>query len=192
MKPLKGPLDGKEYAIDQIHWLVRQGQPIKRDEPIKHTFYRIIDSKDSSKSWKDTIAMSRLPPTRLPNCIKEGDAHRVCVLESSLDSQVLSPGVNGVKEGRRHWMGFRVGRSYLKIEHEFVVSVGPADLKFEIKFAGEVINKAAIPVQWMYIPNGGVGRGGPTGRDEGEASGDEGESGGDDEVGWQRGLVLGG
>ncbi|KAI9760223.1 MAG: hypothetical protein M1840_002585 [Geoglossum simile] len=195
MKPLKGPLDGKEYAIDQIHWLVRQGQPIKRDEPIKHTFYRIIDSKDSSKCWKDTIAMSRSPPTRLPNYIREGDAHRVCVLKSSLDSQVLSPGANGVKAGRRHWMGFRVGKSYLKIEHEFVVSVGPADLKFEIRFAGEVINKAAIPVQWMYIPSGGVGRGGTTtSGDEGETSEDEeAESGGGgDEVGWQRGLVLGG
>ena len=81
-------------------------------------------------------------------------------------------------------MGIRLGRSYLKIEHEFVVTVGPADLRFEIRFAGGVVNKEkAIPVQWMYAPDNVGGK-------ERPAGGDEGGGEGDDEVDWQRGLVL--
>ncbi|KAH0542983.1 hypothetical protein FGG08_002671 [Glutinoglossum americanum] len=179
MPPRKGPTDRKEYAVDQIWWLILQGQTIKRDEAIGKRFYRIAENPNMV--WKDTIAISRAPPERLPPSIYEGDAQKVCEITSDLSERVLISGMDGVKKKKQKVLGVGIGKDYWKIPHEVLVYVGSADLRFEIKFAGDVIGKKnEIPVKFMYTN---------------EVRGQEcvGEGKGDEDLDheWHHGLVAG-
>ncbi|KAI9781155.1 MAG: hypothetical protein M1839_006263 [Geoglossum umbratile] len=149
VRPRRGPIDRKEYAVDQIWWLVLQGAAIKRDQPIGQRFYRITENPNMI--WKDTIATSTSPPHRLPPSISAGDAQKVCEITSNLSAHTLIPGVDGVKKKKPKVFGVGIGKEYWKIPHEVLVYIGSADLRFEIKFAGNVIGeRGEVPVKWMY------------------------------------------
>ncbi|KAH0545477.1 hypothetical protein FGG08_000478 [Glutinoglossum americanum] len=158
-RAVRDPIDGKKYAEDQICWLVRKGQEIDSDTPIKHRFTRIADASNPDKNWKHEIVESQSNGSP-PQSINDGDAQIVGEVVSDLTSHRLAPGSAGVTaENRRRWPFFSPRKSYLKIDHEVSVSVGPADLKFEILIDGESVNKKGVPARWMYTWDDERGRG---------------------------------
>lgn len=141
--------NGKKYATGQIHWLVRQGNRIRRDEPICQTFNHIVDPGKGAIVLKDTIASSKSPPTRLPSSIHEGDATKVCEIESTLNVDALE-NMDTVKRKQKRFLGIKFGKEFLKIEHQILVYVGAANLTFEIHFEGKAIGSRVVPVKWVY------------------------------------------
>ncbi|KAI9780171.1 MAG: hypothetical protein M1839_007008 [Geoglossum umbratile] len=151
-KPLKGPLDGKEYVIDQIDWFIVRGEPITDGQSIVRRYSRIADTDNPDKVWKVRIAICRraLPPENLPQRLPRDPAiaRVVCEIKSDLQSHAFGEDTNGVAIRFKHW--WRFGKKYLKIDHEVVINIGPADLSFEMRFDNKTWNdKKVVPVEWM-------------------------------------------
>ena len=155
----KDPSDGKKYVVDQIKWLIRQGEPIKRDEPLFYPFCRIIDAGSQKMVWQDTIASSNSPADRLPSSINEGDATIVCDIESMLSVDALGK-IDRAKKKQKRFFDFKIGRNFLKIDHKVLVYVSSANLRFEVQFEGNTIGSRTVPVKWAFGPEGFGGVGG--------------------------------
>ncbi|OCL00454.1 uncharacterized protein K441DRAFT_626083 [Cenococcum geophilum 1.58] len=147
--PYKGPLDNQDYALNQIHWLVRAGEPLRRDGPKSHTFYRIVDPETQDPIvCKDVIASSAQSKF-LPSNIDEEDAERAYQIESVLDLKDLDQA--DYVEKKRKFLGIRVKR-YWKIEHTISVHAGLSDLRFEMRVGNNVIGeRSSIPIIWMHV-----------------------------------------
>ncbi|KAH0566005.1 hypothetical protein GP486_000596 [Trichoglossum hirsutum] len=148
-KPCKGPLDGIDYAINQIDWFIVQGEPIIEGKPIMRRYSRIVSTENPNKMWKDKIVTSRSQPALLPQSLAEGGAIVAFNVISDLQSHTIDSHVEGVTKLRRHW--FNPSKTYLKIDHEVTITLGPAGLSFRIRFGGTVWDEEnALPVEWMY------------------------------------------
>jgi len=135
--------------LNQIHWLVRAGEPLRRDGPKSHTFYRIVDPETQDRIvCKDVIASSTQSKF-LPSNINEEDAERAYQIESVLDLKDLDPA--DYVEKKRKFLGIKV-KSYWKIEHTISVHAGLSDLKFEMRVGNDVIGeRSSIPIFWMHV-----------------------------------------
>ena len=145
------PNNGKKYAVGQIRWFIRQGEPIKRDEPIFYPFCRIINGGNQKMVWRDTIASSNSPANRLPSNIYEGDAIIVSRIESKLSLDALEK-VDGAKKKQKRLFGFKIGKDFWKIDHMVCVHISSANLRFEVQFGGNVIGSRTVPVVWTLEP----------------------------------------
>ena len=147
--PYKGPLDNQDYALNQIHWLVRAGEPLRRDGPKSHTFYRIVDPETQDTIvCKDVIASSAQSKF-LPSNMNEEDAARAYQIESALDLKDLD-GADYV-EKKRKFLGIKV-KGYWKIKHTISVHAGLSDLRFEVRVGNNVIGeRSSIPIIWMHV-----------------------------------------
>ncbi|KAL5333307.1 hypothetical protein BJX70DRAFT_403701 [Aspergillus crustosus] len=77
--------NGKTYAVNQIDWLVLQGDLIPRSG-ISKSFPRKLSPRDLSTPFKTQIVMSRAPRTHLPHSMLQGHgggrgAQLICSLE---------------------------------------------------------------------------------------------------------------
>lgn len=147
--PYKGPLDNQDYALNQIHWLVRAGEPLRRDGPKSHTFYRIVDPETQDTIvCKDVIASSAQSKF-LPSNINEEDAERAYQIESVLDLKGLDR--EDYVEKKRRFLGIKI-KSYWKIEHTIFVHAGLSDLRFEMRVGNNAIGeRSSIPIIWMHV-----------------------------------------
>ena len=150
--PYKGPVDEKDYGLNQIRWLVRAGEPIRRDKPIIETFYRIADPKiERTIICSDTIVSSSAPVDYLPRSINEGSAERAYQIKSKLDLNALDQEDYMERQKRMKFLGFKA-KSYWEIKHTVLVYAGVADLRFEIRVGKNVIGeKSSIPIIWMHV-----------------------------------------
>jgi hypothetical protein len=155
-KPYKSPLDGTDYAINQIDWFVIRGEPVVEGKHITRRYSRIISAKNPNKVWKDKIVVSRLPQDQLPQSITQGDAKVVFQVVSDLQSHVLDSRTEGVT--KRHKHRFRLGRAYLQIDHEVAITIGPAGLSFWIRLGESACHEDnALSIEWAR-PQDGVAR----------------------------------
>ena len=150
--PYKGPVDEKDYGLNQIRWLVRACEPIRRDEPISGTFYRITDPKvERTIICSDTIVSSSAPIDCLPRSISEGSVERAYQIKSKLDLNTLEQEDYVERQKGMKFLGFKV-KSYWEIKHTVLVYAGVADLRFEIRVGKNVIGeKSSIPIIWMHV-----------------------------------------
>ncbi|KAL4875397.1 hypothetical protein BJY04DRAFT_224064 [Aspergillus karnatakaensis] len=72
--------NGKTYAINQIDWLVLQGDLIPRTG-ISKSFPRKLSPRDLSTPFKTQIVMSRAPRNALPPSMTHPGAQLICSLE---------------------------------------------------------------------------------------------------------------
>jgi hypothetical protein len=137
------PCDGKKYAENRIDWLVRKGEDITEDEPIKRKYSRIVGRPN--KSWYDDVVMSELAPDELPEFWDgRGGAQVICRIKSDLGSD---PDTVGVTQKRKHL----VGKKFLQVDYELLAFIEPEDLRFEIRVNGETRNEhQVLDVQWMF------------------------------------------
>jgi hypothetical protein len=146
----KGPLDNQDYALNQIHWLVHAGEPLRRDGPKSHTFYRIVDPETQDTIVCKDIIASSAQSKFLPSNIDEEDAERAYQIESVLDLNGLDR-ADYVEKQKRKFLGIKV-KSYWKIEHTIFVHAGLSDLSFEMRVGNNVIGQiSSIPIIWMHV-----------------------------------------
>lgn len=121
--PYKGPLDNQDYALNQIHWLVRAGEPLRRDGPKSHTFYRIVDPETQDPIvCKDVIASSAQSKF-LPSNIDEEDAERAISVHAGLSDLRFEMRVGNNVIGERSsipiiWMHVRGSRQDSVVDGE--------------------------------------------------------------------------
>ena len=145
------PNSGKKYAVGQIRWFIRQGERIKRDEPISYPFCRSINGGGQKTVWRDTIASSNSPANRLPLSIYEGDATKVARIESKLSLDALER-IDGARKKQKRVFGFKIGKNFWNIDHMVCVHISSANLRFEVQFGGNVIGSRTVPVVWALEP----------------------------------------
>jgi hypothetical protein len=167
----KNPIDGQQYAIKRICWLIEKGRPVLRDRPICRRFYRMITradvdllgAQDNMIHWVDTIAMSKTRPERLPTWLHEGDVEEVGEIASALPlSQLLSacssnsPSSSSATSAavkhkrRRNWIGRCTGE-YWKVDFQLRMFAGSAGLRFEVWCGDRLIGETGqIAVNWVY------------------------------------------
>ncbi|KAK3172740.1 hypothetical protein OEA41_006064 [Lepraria neglecta] len=147
-QPVTKSIDRKNYATNQIEWIIKKGEPIDPEKPIDLQRIRIFTS-DATRIWYTHIVMSLNKPDRLPINTLNADASSVCRIKYDLSNVPLDQ--FEMKKGPSEKLKFN-GQPYYNIHHEAKITVGPADLKFEIWYKGAQYGKDNIAVEWDKAP----------------------------------------
>ncbi|OJD26622.1 hypothetical protein ACJ73_01990 [Blastomyces percursus] len=78
------PRDRKIFAVDQIDWIVIQGDPTP-PTGISKRFSKKVEPKLIQGPWKIEIVVSTLPPERLPQSMADEGAERLCEISIFAD-----------------------------------------------------------------------------------------------------------
>ncbi|KAL4757094.1 Hsp70 family protein [Aspergillus foveolatus] len=138
----RDPRDNNLYAIDQIEWLIIQGNTVPHTG-ISKDFQLKIKPGEEHLPWKVHIVMSTNPPDMLPQSMRVKGAQHVCSLDISTDD------VDRKMKNRR-WYNMRP--RYWRALFEVRVIVGAADLTFQLWSKDQRIRSShhePIRVQWM-------------------------------------------
>jgi hypothetical protein len=158
----KSPVDEENYALNQIQWLIRQGEEINCSEPIRRRFCRITAPENREESWNDIIAWSNASPDCLPRSLYEGDAKQVGKITSRLNWADFTEDQHDIEQKKKSYYGIKLGKEYLKVNLEVRVFISFADLRFEtwLQHSHKCIGKQDedITVQWKYTGGGWMGR----------------------------------
>ncbi|PGH23948.1 hypothetical protein AJ80_02010 [Polytolypa hystricis UAMH7299] len=133
--------DKKTYAINQIDWIVKQGEPIP-PTGLSRPFGIKVEPGQINDPWKVHVVMSTLPARELPQSMTHDGAKSVCILS------VYTEGVEK-KLKNRHW--YNSDPAYWMVKFNVKVVVGPADLKFELWSENKQIRSSKhepIAVAW--------------------------------------------
>ncbi|KAH8660366.1 hypothetical protein BX600DRAFT_383457 [Xylariales sp. PMI_506] len=146
----KDPYDGKVYAVGQIDWLIKKGDIITVGVPITSRFIKKLDSKDSSKIWDSVIYTSDKEREQLPTNTSQGGVRQLCIVKSNL---------TGVSEDdlvmkRKSGVSFLKGKKYYLCKFDVKAIIGPADLRFELWFAGQRLSGNHDPLQVTWDTEG--------------------------------------
>ncbi|KAJ5117162.1 hypothetical protein N7448_004107 [Penicillium atrosanguineum] len=136
------PRDNKTFAVDQVDWLVIQGNPIPYTG-VRKEFQLKMDPGRENGPWKVQIVMSTLPPDRLPRNMSQSGVYLVCSLDIATDNV-------DKKLKNRHWYSRKP--TFWRTTFDVKVVVGPADLSFQLWSKDRRIrsNKhEPIAVKWM-------------------------------------------
>ncbi|KAH7123083.1 hypothetical protein EDB81DRAFT_913210 [Dactylonectria macrodidyma] len=140
-----------KWAMNQIQWLISKGDVINPDIPLKKEFKIRLSEGDATRSWSAEIVTSQNEANFLPRSMKQAGAMKLCDVRSNLT------GVHQTQMVLKHKRGhcFSRGTNYYICDFEVRVIVGPADLNFELWFAGQKFsgNHEPIAVQWGSGPN---------------------------------------
>lgn len=69
----KDPFDSKKkWAMNQIEWLIRKGDPISPNRPLMKQFEMSMGIKDTTRSWRAEIVISHNDIAFLPRSLKQG------------------------------------------------------------------------------------------------------------------------
>ncbi|KAI9777758.1 MAG: hypothetical protein M1839_008553 [Geoglossum umbratile] len=154
---IQDPISGKMLAMDQIRWLIRKGDDVSTDEPVKHTFSRTADPENLDNVWRHEIVTSGFGKDHLPKTKSDGDgdARMVCEIESSLDSHAIALGMkSGVVVEKRAAKSFQFNslfiprKAYLEINYEIRVWVRQMDIQFEVWFDGRELGRGVV---WLKL-----------------------------------------
>ncbi|KKK15548.1 hypothetical protein ARAM_004684 [Aspergillus rambellii] len=135
----------KRYAVQQIEWLIFQGDSVSRSG-VSKAFQRKINPKEVSQPWVAQIVMSTLPKRQLPRSMSQPGAGLVCNLEVDMASVERKP-------KNHHW--YNVNPAYLVANFDIKINVGVNDLQFELwNSNGTRIssqNRHPLKVQWQPV-----------------------------------------
>ncbi|KAL8365366.1 hypothetical protein RB595_004255 [Gaeumannomyces hyphopodioides] len=143
------PLDGKKYASNQIKWLIRKGERVDSSVPIRHQLAMGVAKNEPALAWQFELVQSGSDGP-LPGSTRDGIAVKLCDLQSDLS------GIQQTKLVVKKTRGtlFRRGKKYLLCEFDIVVTVAPADLKFELQVGGERFSGNHKPITIKWDPAG--------------------------------------
>ncbi|RDW64439.1 Hsp70 family protein [Aspergillus mulundensis] len=154
----RDPRDDNLYAINQVEWLIIQGDAIPHTG-ISKDFQLKIKPGEEHLPWKVHIVMSTAPRYRLPKSMASGTGtvsgecvQHVCSLD------IITDDVDRKLKNRR-WYNMRP--RYWRAVFDVRVVVGAADLTFQLWSREKRIRSQGhepIKVQWMPAsPRGGEG-----------------------------------
>ncbi|KAL8820537.1 MAG: hypothetical protein Q9191_007496 [Dirinaria sp. TL-2023a] len=139
------PMNGKLYVTESIAWFIVKGQPVSAEQPITHHFTRKMQPGDPRRAFPTSVVVSHADKESLPHHMGP-DAHILCEVHSDLSSADEKQ----FKRKNRHF--WNTGKIYYKVDYEVKVLIGPADIRFELWFNGQKLNKdERITVEWATV-----------------------------------------
>ncbi|KAK4122039.1 hypothetical protein N657DRAFT_622632 [Parathielavia appendiculata] len=136
----------KKWAVNQIEWLIRKGDVIYPNAPLAKLFQIRLAAGELTRAFDTRVVVSQSEPSFLPRSMKQAGATKICDVRSNLD------GVSQEQLILKHKRGtcFSRGYTFYICEFEIRVIVAPADLRFELWFAGQKFsgNHEPISVTW--------------------------------------------
>ncbi|KAK2801105.1 hypothetical protein FQN50_007832 [Emmonsiellopsis sp. PD_5] len=95
-------IDGKYYLVDQIHWLLKRGDPVNHRKNISEKFTYVFPGNAGSSdiTWTDSVVMSRAYPDSLPEAVNRGDTQIIWDIESRVSLQTIKKYSKPVKKKR--------------------------------------------------------------------------------------------
>ncbi|OTB11872.1 hypothetical protein K445DRAFT_26131 [Daldinia sp. EC12] len=138
--------DGEKYAMGQIDWIIRKGESISTNTPISTTYTKKVDPKDSNRSWDSIVVISDLDPFLLPRSVNQEGFKQLCVVKSDITGINHSDMI--MKRKARRFLFH--GKKFYICSYEVRVIVAPAELRFELWFAGQKFsgNHEPIRITW--------------------------------------------
>ncbi|KAF3063543.1 putative hsp70 family chaperone protein [Daldinia childiae] len=138
--------DGERYAMGQIDWLIRKGDSINTNIPISTTYTKKVDPKDSNRSWDSIVVISDLDPCLLPRSINQEGFKQLCIIKSDITG--ISHGDMVMRRKSRRFLFH--GKKFYLCSYEVRAIVAPAELRFELWFAGQKFsgNHEPIKITW--------------------------------------------
>ncbi|KAK3994857.1 hypothetical protein QBC44DRAFT_35101 [Cladorrhinum sp. PSN332] len=137
------PFDSSQkWAVNQIQWLIRKGDVVNPNVPLVKSFEIRLAAGDTTRSWDSQIVISQNEPSFLPKSLKQAGAHKLCDVKSNL------AGVQQEQLVMKHKRGscFSRGKTWYICQFDVRVIVAPADLRFELWFAGQKFSGAHEPI----------------------------------------------
>ncbi|KAG9236973.1 hypothetical protein BJ875DRAFT_190386 [Amylocarpus encephaloides] len=140
-------LDGKSYVSECINWFIKKGEPVSTDYPIIKPFTRKCPratghDPNPHRAFGTGVITCDLEAHQLP-LVMDSSCRYLCEINSDLSSLPLSL----FKLKNRHW--WQSGSQYHRIEYVIKVNLGPADISFELWYAGRKISgNNSIVVEW--------------------------------------------
>ncbi|KAF4589832.1 Hsp70 family chaperone [Ophiocordyceps camponoti-floridani] len=137
----------RRWAVNQIQWLIRKGDKIDPNSPLVKTFEIHLAEQDATRAWDADIVVSQNETSFLPRSLKQAGVTKLCQVKSNLQ------GVQQhqlVMKHKRAIPCIRQGYRFYICEFDIRVIVAPADLRFELWFAGRRFsgNHEPIGVKW--------------------------------------------
>ncbi|PGH19083.1 hypothetical protein AJ79_00117 [Helicocarpus griseus UAMH5409] len=114
--------DKKTYAMDQIDWLVIQGEPVP-PTGVSKRFHKKVDPQQIDKPWQVQIVMSELPPDKLPPSMAHGGAESLCEIDIYTE---------GVEKKRKNHRWYHYKPSYYMVKLEVRAVIRSASLQFQL------------------------------------------------------------
>ncbi|XDG00407.1 hypothetical protein ABKA04_000022 [Annulohypoxylon sp. FPYF3050] len=138
--------DGEQYAMSQIDWLIKKGDPVYSNAPITTTYTKKVDPKDPNRTWESVVMISDLDPHLLPHSMSQKGAKQLCVVKSDL----TGVGHSDMIMKRKSKRFFFQGRKFYLCTFEVRAIVAPAELRFELWFSGQKFsgNHEPIKIAW--------------------------------------------
>ncbi|KAF2760339.1 hypothetical protein EJ05DRAFT_280146 [Pseudovirgaria hyperparasitica] len=129
------PLNGKEYVVNVVEWYIKKGEPIDADAPMMKQYKRRVPAGDSKLEIASSLVTSDLDAHKLPYRLSP-DVHHICDLYATI------PASEGILHRSSRFKPWKKSRSYMRIDFEIKIIIGPADLRFELwrqgrKMSGE-------------------------------------------------------
>jgi len=140
---IRDQYNGKLYLIHAIEWFIFKGLAVNSDTPITRPFTRKLEPRELTRTFPTSVVTSDIDVERLPLQLNN-DAQVLCKIVSDLSSVHESR----FKLKNRHW--WSIGRPYRRCNYDVNVTIGPADINFELWFEGRKLSiDNPIQVQWQ-------------------------------------------
>ncbi|KAK1511370.1 hypothetical protein CABS01_16473 [Colletotrichum abscissum] len=136
----------QKWAINQIEWLIRKGDVINPAKPLVKSFDIRLKAAETTRSWDAKIVTSHNEVSFLPSSMKHAGAFKLCEVKSNLTGVQQEQLILKEKRGTCFSRGFK----FYICQFDIRVIVAPADLRFELWFAGQKFsgNHEPIAVTW--------------------------------------------
>ncbi|KAK4228838.1 hypothetical protein QBC38DRAFT_135987 [Podospora fimiseda] len=145
------PFDSSQkWAVNQIQWLIRKGDVVNPNIPLVKSFEIRLAAGDTTRSWDSQIVISQNEPSFLPRSLKQAGAHKLCDVKSNLAGVQQEQLVMKNKRGSC----FSRGKTWYICQFDVRVIVAPADLRFELWFAGQKFSGAHEPISVTWDAEG--------------------------------------
>ncbi|KAF9691908.1 hypothetical protein EKO04_010128 [Ascochyta lentis] len=141
-------LDGKTYVVDCVDWFIKKCEAVSSDFPIVRDFSRKCAPATSTvpnpaRVFPTDVICSEAEADMLPY-VMNSSCRSICKVDSDFASVLLTR----FKLKNRHW--WNSGKKYHRINFVVKVTLGPADLSFELWHNGvKLSNDNAIKVEWQ-------------------------------------------
>ena len=125
---------------------IGQGDSINPNVPLVKSFELRLAANETTRSWNSEIVVSYSEASFLPRSLKQGGAVKLCDVKSDLSGVQQNQLIQKYKRGSC----FARGHMFYICQFEVRVIVAPADLRFELWFAGHKFsgNHDPITVKW--------------------------------------------
>ncbi|KXH67065.1 hypothetical protein CSAL01_11395 [Colletotrichum salicis] len=135
-----------EDIVDDSFEQKRRGMSFNPSKPLVKSFDIRLNTAETTRSWDANIVVSHNEVSFLPSSMKHAGASKLCEVKSNLTGVQQEQLILKEKRGTCFSRGFK----FYICQFDIRVIVAPADLRFELWFAGQKFsgNHDPIAVTW--------------------------------------------